>query len=91
MRRRNTAPQRSGGSVRPSRDVRPGVLGWPQSKGDIVKRMLLVIGVAAALALSACGSSPAAKKAALKDYVASLGGSPNLQVTLTANFTGAGA
>jgi hypothetical protein len=53
--------------------------------------MLLVIGVAAALALSACGSSPAAKKAALKDYVASLGGSPNLQVTLTANFTGAGA
>lgn len=55
-----------------------------------MKKMLLVMGVAAALALSACGSSPAAKKAALKSYVASLGASPNLQVTLAAKFHGAG-
>jgi len=53
--------------------------------------MLLVVGVAGSLALSACGSSPAAKKAALKQYVASLGSAPTLQVTLSGSFTGAGS
>lgn len=56
-----------------------------------MKRMLLVLVVAASLALSACGSSPAAKKAALKSYVASLGASPTLQVTLVGSFSGAKA
>jgi hypothetical protein len=61
-------------------------------EGVIVKRMLLAIGVAASLALSACGgSSPSATKAALKAYVGSLGSTPDLQVTLTGSFTGAGA
>jgi hypothetical protein len=60
-------------------------------EGAGVKRMFLVVGIAASLALSACGSSPAARKAALKEYVASLGSSPNLQVKLTGNFTGAGS
>lgn len=57
-----------------------------------MKKMLLVGGVAAALALSACGSStPAARKATLKAYVASLGASPDLQVTVKGSFTGAGS
>ena len=43
--------------------------------------------VVAAVSLSACGSStPAARKASLDSYVASLGASPNLQVSFTANF-----
>jgi len=59
-----------------------------------VRKSLLVTGVgvvAASLALSACGSSPAAKKAALDQFVASLGASPYVQVHLTASFTGAGS
>lgn len=57
-----------------------------------MKRMLLAIGVAASLALSACGgSSPSATKAALKAYVGSLGSAPDLQVTLTGSLTGAGS
>ena len=44
--------------------------------------------IAAALALSACGSSPAAKKEAINQFVASFGASPDVQVHLTASFSG---
>jgi len=66
-------------------------MGWVQN-GDIVKKSLaLAAVVVASLALSACGSSPAARKASLDAYVGSLGASPNLQATFTADFTGAKA
>jgi hypothetical protein len=57
-----------------------------------VRKSVVVSGVlVAALALSACGSSPAAKKAAINQFVASFGASPDVQVHLTASFTGAGS
>jgi len=40
--------------------------------------------------LTACGSSPAAKKAALKQFVASVGSSPYVQMKFTSSFKGAG-
>jgi hypothetical protein len=55
-----------------------------------MKKYSLVAGVlVAALALSACGSSPAARKASLDAYVTSLGSSSNLQVKFTGGFSGA--
>lgn len=53
-----------------------------------MRRWLLVGGVAAALVLSACGATPAARKASLDAYVASLGASPDLQVTVTGSVSG---
>jgi hypothetical protein len=54
-----------------------------------VRKSLLISGaVAAALALSACGSSTTAKKEAINQFVASFGSSPDAQVHLTASFTG---
>jgi hypothetical protein len=54
------------------------------------KSVLVSSVVVASLALAACGSSPSSKKAALDQFVASLGASPTAQVHLTAAFTGAG-
>jgi hypothetical protein len=57
-----------------------------------VRKSVVATGVVvASLALAACGSSPAAKKAALDQYIASLGASPDVQLHLTAGFTGAGS
>jgi hypothetical protein len=59
-----------------------------------MKRVLLIGAVVSSLALSACGgSSPSAKPAtpSFKTSLASLGGSPDLQVALAASFTGAGS
>ncbi len=54
-----------------------------------MRKPVLITGVlAAALVLSACGSSPAAKKAAINQFVDSLGASPNVQVHLTASVAG---
>ncbi len=53
-----------------------------------MKRLLLVGVLAAGLALSACSASPAARNASLRAYVASLGASSDLQVTLTARASG---
>lgn len=56
-----------------------------------MKKLVLVAGVAAALVLSACGAStPAARKATLDGYVASLGAAPYLQVGLSATAAGPG-
>lgn len=56
-----------------------------------VRKSVLISGVVvAALALSACGSSPAAKKAALKQFVGSIGSSPYVQMKFTSSFKGAG-
>lgn len=52
------------------------------------KSLLISRVVAAALALSACGSSSTAKKVAINQFVASFGSSPDVQVHLTAGFTG---
>lgn len=56
-----------------------------------MKRALLVGAVVSSLALAACGggSSPSAKKASFKTSISSLGGSPNLQISAMASFTGA--
>jgi hypothetical protein len=61
-----------------------------------VRKSVLFTGVGvvvASLALTACGSnsSPSTKKAALKQFVASLGASPDVQVHLTGSFTGGGS
>jgi hypothetical protein len=52
------------------------------------KSLLIGVVVVAGLALSACGSSPAAKRAAINEFVGSFGSSPDVQVHLTAGFTG---
>lgn len=52
------------------------------------KSFLISGAVAAALALSACGSSTTAKKEAINQFVASFGSSPDAQVHLTVSFTG---
>ena len=54
------------------------------------KSLIVSCVVVASLALSACGSSPSAKKAAINQFVTSLGASPNVQIHLSANVTGAG-
>jgi hypothetical protein len=52
------------------------------------KSLWIGVAVAAALALSACSSTPAGKKAAINQFVGSFGSSPDVQVHLTAGFTG---
>ncbi|HEV3328988.1 MAG TPA: hypothetical protein VGZ33_06280 [Acidimicrobiales bacterium] len=52
------------------------------------KSFLFCGAVATALALSACGSSTTAKKEAIDQFVASFGSSADVQVHLTASFTG---
>jgi hypothetical protein len=52
------------------------------------KSLWIGVAVAAALALSACGSTPAAKKAAIDQLVGSIGSSPDVQVHFTAGFRG---
>jgi hypothetical protein len=54
------------------------------------KSVLIAVAVVASLALSACGTTAAAKKVALDQFVASMGTSPNVQVHLTASVAGAG-
>jgi hypothetical protein len=60
----------------------------PHQLNNGVSMKLKVLGVAliSSLALSACGASTSSS---LNGYVASLGGSANLQVKLTADFSGA--
>jgi hypothetical protein len=57
-------------------------------ESGVRKTLFIGVLVAAALALSACGSSPAAKKEAINQFVASFGASPDVQVHLTASFSG---
>ena len=54
------------------------------------KSLIVSSVVVASLALTACGSSPSAKKAAINQFVTSLGASPNVQIHLSANASGPG-
>jgi hypothetical protein len=51
------------------------------------KYALVAAALMTAVTLSACGSSPAARKASLDAYVSSLGAQPNLQIKATSGFT----